>query len=621
MKYLLLLCTLILLAACQDQTASGPEEEAGVPGELPYQPLLLDDLSAFRPVAKNWSVAGRALSDHTQEHDLQTSEGAGVLVNQPTDEVRDNLFTSWEHGDMELQLDFMMPKGSNSGVYFMGRYEIQLLDSWQVAEPKHSDVGGIYQRWDESKPEGERGYEGHAPRLNAAKAPGLWQQLYVSFRAPRFDEAGNKIENARFEKVVLNGVTLHEEVELTGPTRAAAFSDEAAQGPLMIQGDHGPVAFRNIRYKRYFDQQLILDDIRYQYYEIDGPITQLPDFDTLELVREGETDSLVFEKLSERDERVAYIFTGTLRAPKEGDYLFTVYSDDGSQLFLDGDRIVDNDGKHDFEPMTGKIHLTEGEHDFKLTYFNNNWGKGLLVQYEGPEMPWQPLYGRLPERTQADRPAMLVEPKEAPEMVRSFVMHRGEKITHAMSVGDPKGIHYSVDLRRGALLKCWRGDFADVTEMWYQRGQPQLLEPLEMAVETEDAPVAAVLSDMNAVFPEEQPDYFKLQGYDINEAEEPVFKYQVDAATVFDHYQPSDNGRELVRSIRAENAPANLYTRLAVGDYVEAVGNGYYSVGGKYYLRLQSPAGEPTIRRSMDQTELLFPLTASANEVKYSILW
>lgn len=206
-------------------------------------------------------------------------------------------------------------------------------------------------------------------------------------------------------------------------------------------------------------------------------------------------------------------------------------------------------------------------------------------------------------------------------MVRSFVMHQGEKITHAMSVGDPKGIHYSVDLRRGALLKCWRGDFADVTEMWYQRGQPQLLEPLEMAVETEDAPVAAVLSDMNAVFPEEQPDYFKLQGYDINEAEEPVFKYQVDAATVFDHYQPSDDGRELVRSIRAENAPANLYTRLAVGDYVEAVGNGYYSVGGKYYLRLQSPAGEPTIRRSMDQTELLFPLTTSANEVKYSILW
>jgi len=620
MKYLLLF-SLALLAACQDQAASGPEEEAGVPGELPYQPLSLDDLSAFRPVAKNWSVAGRALSDHTREHDLQTSEGAGVLVNQPTDEVRDNLFTSWEHGDMELQLDFMMPKGSNSGVYFMGRYEIQLFDSWQVAEPKHSDAGGIYQRWDESKSEGERGFEGHVPRLNAAKAPGLWQQLYVSFRAPRFDEAGNKIENARFEKVVLNGVTLHEEVELTGPTRAAAFSDEVAQGPLMIQGDHGPVAFRNIRYKRYFDERLVLDNIRYQYYEIDGPITQLPDFDTLELVREGETDSLVFEKLSERDERVAYIFTGTLRAPKEGDYLFTVYSDDGSQLFLNGDRIVDNDGKHDFEPMTGKIHLSEGQHDFKLTYFNNNWGKGLLVQYEGPQMPWQPLYGRLPERAQADRPATLVEPKEAPEMVRSFVMHQGEKITHAMSVGDPKGIHYSVDLRRGALLKCWRGDFADVTEMWYQRGQPQLLEPLEMAVETEDAPVAAVLSDMNAVFPEEQPDYFKLQGYDINEAEEPVFKYQVDAATVFDHYQPSDDGRELVRSIRAENAPANLYTRLAVGDYVEAVGNGYYSVGGKYYLRLQSPAGEPTIRRSMDQTELLFPLTTSANEVKYSILW
>lgn len=622
MRHILILCILFLLAACQDQTAPGPEAEAaGVPGELPYQSLALNDLSAFRSVAKNWSVAGQVLSDHTEEHDLQTSAGAGVLVNQPTEDVRDNLFTTWEHGDMELKLDFMMPKGSNSGIYFQGRYEIQLFDSWQVEEPKHSDAGGIYQRWDESKPEGERGYDGHAPRLNAAKAPGLWQHLYVAFRAPRFDAAGNKIENARFEKVVLNGVTLHEDVELTGPTRAAAFDDETARAPLMIQGDHGPVAFRNIRYKRYFDERLVLDDIRYQYYEIEGPITQLPDFDTLEMVREGETDSLVFEKLSERQERVAYIFTGTLRAPAEGDYLFTVYSDDGSQLFLNGEMIVDNDGKHDFEPMTGKIHLTEGEHDFKLTYFNNTWGKGLLVQYEGPGMRWQPLYGRLPERAEADRPAMLVEPKAAPEMVRSFVMHEGEKITHAISVGDPKGVHYSVDLRRGALLKFWRGNFADVTEMWYQRGQPQLLHPLEMAVETEDAAVAALLDNMNAAFPEEQPDYLKLRGYDINEAEEPIFKYQVDAATVFDHYQPSADGQELVRTIRAENAPENLYTRIAVADYVEAVGNGYYSVGGKYYLRLQSPAEEPLIRRGEEQTELLFPLTASANEVKYSILW
>jgi hypothetical protein len=72
----------------------------------------------------------------------------------------------------------------------------------------------------------------------------------VVFRAPHFDENGIKVENARFEKVVLNGTIVHENVEVTGPTRAATFENEKNVGPLMIQGDHGPVAYRNIRIKK-----------------------------------------------------------------------------------------------------------------------------------------------------------------------------------------------------------------------------------------------------------------------------------------------------------------------------------------------------------------------------------
>ena len=65
------------------------------------------------------------------------------------------------------------------------------------------------------------------------------------FRAPRFDAGGKKTANARFVKVVHNGQVIHENVEVTGPTRAAAFNDEKPHGPLMLQGDHGPVAYRN----------------------------------------------------------------------------------------------------------------------------------------------------------------------------------------------------------------------------------------------------------------------------------------------------------------------------------------------------------------------------------------
>ena len=83
-------------------------------------------------------------------------QGTGVLVNEPKDDHQANLLTQMEHSDMELEIEFMMPKGSNSGIYFMGRYEVQLLDSWGVKEPESSDCGGIYERWDDSRPEGEK---------------------------------------------------------------------------------------------------------------------------------------------------------------------------------------------------------------------------------------------------------------------------------------------------------------------------------------------------------------------------------------------------------------------------------------------------------------------------------
>ena len=83
--------------------------------------------------------------------------------------------------------------------------------------------------------------------MNASKAPGEWQTFEVIFRAPRFGPDGQKTANGKFVRVVLNGQVIHENVEVTGPTRAAAYRDEKPKGPIMLQGDHGPVAYRNIR--------------------------------------------------------------------------------------------------------------------------------------------------------------------------------------------------------------------------------------------------------------------------------------------------------------------------------------------------------------------------------------
>ncbi len=115
-----------------------------------------------------------------------------------------------------------------------------------MAKDKYPGIecGGIYPRW-----LNEHEVEGHSPLVNASKPAGEWQTFDILFRAPRFDARGKKIANAKFLKVIHNGKLVQENVEVSGPTRSALFEDEKPTGPLMVQGDHGPVAFRNLRIK------------------------------------------------------------------------------------------------------------------------------------------------------------------------------------------------------------------------------------------------------------------------------------------------------------------------------------------------------------------------------------
>ena len=208
------------------------------------RPLTGDDLSVWRADTGQWGVIRDATLGPGNEKLLAVQPGTGAVINGPTGRTG-HLFSKQEFGDVRAHIEFMVAKDSNSGVYFMGRYEIQVFDSWQKqGEYAGIECGGIYQRWDESRP--EKGFEGHSPRVNASKPPGQWQTFDIVFRAPRFDGSGRKVANARFEKVVHNGVLIHRDVELTGPTRAGAYNDEKPLGPLMFQGDHGPVAYRNV---------------------------------------------------------------------------------------------------------------------------------------------------------------------------------------------------------------------------------------------------------------------------------------------------------------------------------------------------------------------------------------
>jgi hypothetical protein len=186
--------------------------------------------------AEAWSVVAEAKLDPADPKKLVGSGVArgldGVLLRGPVDHGSD-LYTEKSFGDCDLHVEFVVPRGSNSGVYLMGEYEIQVLDSFGKADSKlgPGDVGGVYST--------------AKPTKNAAKAPGEWQTFDISFQAPRF-EKGKKTQNAKFLSVKLNGQEIQKDVEVKGPTGSQLSNDEKPTGPVMLQGDHGIVAFRNI---------------------------------------------------------------------------------------------------------------------------------------------------------------------------------------------------------------------------------------------------------------------------------------------------------------------------------------------------------------------------------------
>ncbi len=627
MRYLIFIGISMLLTTCGKNVTSGEKSTNSDPAvleSLPFETLPLSDLSAFADPGQNWQVAQSVWADMNKDLEIQTESGTGVLVNEPTEETQTNLISNLEHGDLEIKFEVMMPKGSNSGFYFQSRYELQLLDSWGKEDVSHGDMGGIYERWDESKPEGEKGYEGTPPMVNAAKAPGLWQQFHVYFKAPRFNDQGEKIKNASFEYVYLNGMLIQEDVEQTGPTRGAGLEGEAAWGPFLIQGDHGPVAFRNIEYKAYGLDTLALTDVTYERYK--GKWDYLPSFDSIAPESSGEVSFLDLTTSSDQADHYGLVFNGKLHVPTSGEYLFETAIDDGGDLYIDSQLVVHNLGEPGLGIERGLVHLDAGIHDFKMTYYQEIWLALLTVKYEGPQIAKRTLASTDLiaewEAREAAQPAVAVTKLETPEMLGGFVEYGGEKLTHTLSVGDPSGVHFSYDLRHGFVIKSWKGDYADVSEMWRGRGQSQLLKPLNAAIEfTSGVPIAS-LSKSDAAWPAYISDDFSYRGYRIDQDGRPVFQYHYKNIQLEDKLSPGSDKKSLNRNITfASQEPVeNTYYRLQAARNIVQLENGLYSVDGQYYLQTDE---EVDVAETSSGTELRFPVSneGGLQSFSYNILW
>ena len=579
--------------------------------------VSLNDLSAFQKPSKNWQIVGSVTADPEQASQLSTQPGTGVLVNlmDRTKNPQD-LYTILEHGDADLELDYLMVKGSNSGIYLQGRYEVQLLDSWGNPRVTSGGNAGVYERWDETKPEGQKGYQGYAPRQNVSRAPGLWQHLKISFQAPRFGADGQKTENAKMLRVELNGVVVHENVTLLGPTRGAMSNDEKATGPLRFQGDHGSVAFRNVAITQYDKPRPDLTDLTYQIYG--GKYEMEPTYDSLPPEAEGNSVVLTSD-LRPKSTQYLIRYRGTLRVQEPGDYSFDLDVPGGGGLLRINEQEV---VALNADEKTGEVTLPAGELPFELAYAKHvDWIEPALgLRVAGPGIREYLLTDELASRQEPVDP-ILVDPQEKP-ILRSFMdLPDGPRVTHAVSVGSPQQLHYTYDLDHGALVQVWRGDFLDATPMWHNRGDGSS-RPRGSVQHLLNKPTLAIapLRSAEAAWPEDTAQSsFRPRGYTLNKPGTPVFRYEAFGATVSDTLRVLEQGHGFQRSLNLQNPADSLYVRLAVGDITEQQAGLYTIDDQSYYLRIDDADGAtPLIRTAGETQELLVPVR---KKLTYSLLF
>lgn len=207
-----------------------PPVVAAAPNTAPSDAIVLFDgtnVEAWEPVksnSANWKI----------------EDGAMVVTKTPG--VNSDQRTKQVFGDIQLHLEFRTPakvagksqERGNSGVFFMGLYELQVLDSYDNPTYVNGQAGSVYKQ--------------HPPLVNASRGPGEWQVYDAVFVAPRFDENGKLLSPARLT-AFHNGILVQHDVVIRGPTSyrgTPSYQTHAAKLPLVLQ-DHGnPIGFRNI---------------------------------------------------------------------------------------------------------------------------------------------------------------------------------------------------------------------------------------------------------------------------------------------------------------------------------------------------------------------------------------
>jgi len=374
----------------------------------------------------------------------------------------------------------------------------------------------------------------------------------------------------------------------------------------------------------------LLTDLTYSLYE--GKWEELPDFSKLEPVATGELGDGLVSLVPSRDVDPGFgmVFEGTLHIDHAEEYRFSLTSDDGSALAIDGETVLGNDGIHPARTRRMKERLEPGVHTLKVLYFDGGGQRFLSLNIRGSKMGrvWLSTTRSEQKAQQQALDPIRLEPRNPGEAIvhRAFLPDAGPR---AIAVGYPDHVNLVWDAGVLNLAYVYRGDFMDVARHWDGRGsgsKPLGRDRVLVApgfpvqiLETLDEPWEAFRHDTipyerdtadpekEITFDVEHPDY-QFRGYRLDENRFPTFRYDFRDLAVTDRFEPRgiDGVTSLVRTLTFEGkAPEDAWFRAAANGSQKA-GDGWRDVGSGLKIRIRG--GEPVVREIDGRAETLVPV-------------
>lgn len=378
-----------------------------------------------------------------------------------------------------------------------------------------------------------------------------------------------------------------------------------------------------------------LSELTFTLYK--GGWDKLPDFEKLTPEGTDHVESGKFDLgCTTESENFGLVFNGKLTTTKDGEHLFTVGSDDGTRLLLNGKVVIDHDGIHGMSAKGGKIALKRGVHDIEVQYFEKSGEEALYVGWRPPGAKREQSLSTGSAKTGGGTSGHLLVAEGEARIYRNFIKGAGPR---AIGVGYPDGQNLAYDANNMRIAMIWQGDFIDAARHWSGRGQgfqpPAEADaivgapgvPFGVVATADQAWPAEFQRADNAQEPPLKGGYI-FKGYRLNgEARTPSFRYLFGGLTIEDNPVPvgaagsPDCGFERTLTVKGK-AVANLYFRAAVAPSIEADGKGGYQIGEGAIMTIKA-ASKPILRTSNGQQELLVPVTLKDGSatITQTILW